>query len=182
MWQEFIVNFSGALGIAALCLLIAGTLFCVIEGIIPGFGFFGISGIAFEVVGVTLYAIQAFNNKTSAMPVFILVLFITLVIVLLFLLVVRSAKYGLLGKSSLVEKESALPIKYGEADAEVYALLIGRKGQLVCECKPVGKLRLKDEIFEIYSNGKFIGAGEEVEIIKVEGIKLIVDRVERSEK
>ena len=179
MWNEFILNFSSVLGIISLCLIVAGTIFCVIEGIIPGFGVFGILGIAFEVIGIVLYAIQAFINKTSALPVFMLILFLGLGILLLFLLLVRSAKHGLLGKSSLVENKTAIPEDYGQTEMELCEKLLNKKGKLICECRPVGKANIDDEIYEVYAKNQFLDNGEEVAVVEVVGTKILVDKINK---
>ena len=177
MWNEFVLNFSSVIGIISLCLIIAGAIFCVAEGIIPGFGVFGILGIVFEVCGVVMYAIQAFLNKTSALPVFMLILFVCTGVLLLFFIIVRSAKHGLLGKSSLVENKPAIPEDYGQIEMRYCEKLLNKQGKIVCECRPVGKAMINDEIYEVYAKNDFLDNGEEVKVVSVIGTKIIVDKI-----
>lgn len=179
MWNEFILNFSSVLGIISLCLIVAGTIFCVIEGVIPGFGVFGILGVSFEVIGIVLYAVQAYLNKTSALPVFLLIIFLSLGIIILFLLIVRSAKHGLLGKSPLVENKTAIPKDYGQSDMQLCEKLLKKQGKLICECRPIGKALIDDEIYEVYAKNQFLDNGQEVEVVEIVGTKILVEKINR---
>lgn len=177
MWIEFISNFTGVLGIASLCLILVGIVFCIIEGIIPGFGFFGISGIVMEVLGVVVYAVQAIINNGSALPVLILIVLVLAVIMLLFLIIVRSAKFGILGKTPFVENKTAIPTDYGKNENETKKQLIGKRGNIIAECRPIGKIKISDKIYEVLAKESFLECGVEAEVVEVDGVKIIVDKV-----
>lgn len=177
MWNEFISNFTGILGIVSLCLIVVGMIFCVIEGIIPGFGFFGISGIVMEALGVIIYAVQAIVNGGSALPVLILITLVVSIILLLFLLVVRSAKFGLLGKTAFVENNTAIPTDYGKAEVDLKQHLVGREGVIETECRPVGKIQIDDIIYEVLAKDTFLEKGEIAKVTSIEGTNIIVEKV-----
>ena len=158
-----------------IALLVLGVILCIVEAIIPGFGIFGILGIAFEVAGVVYHAIAS----KSALQVFILVLFVTLLILLIFLIFVRSAKFGLIGKTPIIEKATALPINY-DKDVEVFKNdLIGKMGVVIVDLHPVGKIQIGENYLEVLSKTGLISKGEIVKIVEVEGTKIFVSKVNK---
>lgn len=156
-----------------MILLVLGIIFCIVEAVIPGFGIFGVLGIACEVSGVVYHAIAS----KSAVQVLILILVLTLLTLLIFLLFVRSAKFGLLGKTAIVEKATALPINY-DKDIEVLRNeLVGKIGKVVIECRPVGKIKIGDSTLEVLSKSGMIEQGNAVKIVDVEGPKIFVEKI-----
>ncbi|MEG1499950.1 MAG: hypothetical protein RR400_02680, partial [Clostridia bacterium] len=85
-----------------------GVVFSVIEAVIPGFGFFGISGIVMFISGIIYYSLIA----DTAWKVLVLLLAVCLLIVILFIFVSKSASFGMLGKTPFFENKTALPVDY----------------------------------------------------------------------
>jgi membrane-bound ClpP family serine protease len=59
--------------------------------------------------------------------------------------------------------------------------MVGSKGKVVSALAPEGLVRIKGELWESKSDGRRIKAGEEVTVVRQEGLKLIVRR-ERPKK
>lgn len=158
-----------------IVLLVLGVIFCIIEAVVPGFGVFGILGIACEVGAVVYHAIVS----KSALQVLILVAFLVLVTLLIFLFLVRSARFGILGKTPFIEKATALPINY-DKDIEVLKNdIIGRIGVVIVACRPVGKIKVGEtSTLEVLSKSGMIEKGETVKIVEVEGPKIFVEKIE----
>ena len=152
-------------------LLCLGVILCIVESIVPGFGIFGIAGLIIELAGVVVHAIIS----GSAAQVFFLLLILVLVTILLFLLFVRSAKYGILAKSAIVENKTSIPKDYKEKTEKELSLLIGKEGLAETECKPVGKVRIADNIYEAQSKNSLIKKGEVIKVVAIEDARIIVD-------
>lgn len=171
-WTELGGLFTNMSWIVIL-LLCLGVIFCIVEAVIPGFGFFGIAGILCEIAGVVVHAI--FSG--SALQVFFLVLIIFLITVIMFLIFVNSAKHGLLSKSAIVEANTALPKDYREKAENKLKALIGKEGLTLTECKPVGKIRIGQNTYEAQSVGSVIGKGEVICITAIEDARIMIDRI-----
>ena len=173
-WNEFVSIFTGEFAWLTILLMVVGMVLCIIEAIVPGFGIFGISGILCEVGAVVVNATLC---NGSPLQVLILILIITLVTLLIFLLFVRSARFGLLGKTSIVENKSSIPSDYGKEDTQKLKELIGKEGILVTECHPVGNVRIGDEVFEVSSKGGIIPKGDVVKVVAVENNIIYVSKI-----
>ena len=155
-----------------IVLLVLGIVFCIIEGIVPGFGIFGILGIVCEVAGIIVHAVLS----GSPWQVFFLVLIMTFATVLLFLIFVFSAKHGVLGSTPLVENKPAVPYDYG-VDKH-FVKLIGKRGVVVDECRPVGKIKIEGRIMDALSTGNIIEKNSVVRVVKIKDNILYVEKFE----
>ena len=171
-WGEFVNLFTQMHWVVVL-LLCLGIAFCIVEAIVPGFGFFGITGILCEIGGIVVHAVIS----GSVAQVFFLVLLIVLVVGLLFLIFIRSAKYGLLAKSALVENKPSIPNDYKEKAEKELAKLIGQEGLTLTECKPVGKIRIGQNSYEAQSRGMLIQKGEVIKVVAIEDARIMIDKI-----
>lgn len=156
-----------------ILLLCLGIILCIIEAVIPGFGFFGIAGILCEIGGVVFHAVIS----GSAVQVFFLILIIVLITLIIFLIFVHSAKRGLLAKSAIVENKSSLPNDYREKAEEELEHLVGKEGLTLTECKPVGKIRIGQDTYEAQSIGPVIKKGEVIKVTSIEDARIMIDRI-----
>ncbi len=115
MWQEFIDIWTGQYSWIIIALMIVGMVFCIIEAAVPGFGVFGIVGIMAEVAAVVVHG--AFLDGTIIQVLILIALLATFTLVV-FAIFVRSAKFGMLGKSQIVENKTSIQNDYGEAEEE----------------------------------------------------------------
>ena len=154
-------------------LLCLGIVLCIVEATIPGFGIFGIAGIVCEIAGIITHAIIS----GSAAQVFFLLLIVVLVMILITLLFVRSAKYGLLAKSAIVENDTAIPKDYKEKAEKELIDLVGKEGLTLTECRPVGKIRIGENSYEAQSRSTVIEKGEVIKVVAVEDARLVIDKL-----
>lgn len=167
------VNLFAQMHWIVILLLSLGVVFCIIEAIIPGFGFFGIMGILCEVAAIVVHSI--FSG--SAIQAVFLSLIVILVVVLVFLLIIRSAKHGLLAKTAIVENKTALPNDFRQKAEDELKSLIGKEGLAVTECRPVGKIRIDQETYEAQSVGKVIPKGDVVKVVAIEDARIMIDKL-----
>ena len=158
---------------AVIALLALGVVLCLIAAIVPGFGIFGILGIMCEMGAVIIHAVVS----GSAVQVFFLILLVLLVTGLLFLLFIHSAKYGILAKTAIVENKSSIPKDYKEKTEKELKPLIGKEGLALTECRPVGKIRIGEEIYEAQAKGLLIQKGEVVKVVAIEDARIMIDKI-----
>ncbi len=171
-WTEFVSLFTNMHWVVIL-LLSFGVVLCIVEAAVPGFGVFGLLGIACEVAGIIVHAVVS----GSVLQVFILLILLVLVTCLLFLLFIRSAKHGLLAKSALVENRPSIPKDYKEKTEKELKTLIGQEGLTLTSCRPVGKIRIGENTYEAQAKSSIINKGCVIKVIAIEDARIIIDRI-----
>lgn len=151
--------------IAGILLLIAGFILVGIEMVLPGFSAPGISGIICLVAGVFLLADSVMEGVVIAIAV--LALMGILMAVILWLL-----SHGKLKSPIILEEEQKTAEGYLSSSDLQY--LLGRQGTAATDLRPSGAGVFDDVKFDVMSEGNYISAGMPIEIIKVEGSKLVV--------
>ena len=177
MFIEEITKLATEISWAVVMLLFAGFVLCFIEAIIPNYGVVGIVGLLCEIAGIVLHGILS----GSILQVFVIVLIVLIVLSLLILLFVRSAKYGFLSKSAIVENKTAIPVDYGDQENNDNLSLIGQIGEVVIDCRPIGKMKFGDQIYDVLSKKNFILVGEKAEVVDVVGNNIYVEKIEKGE-
>ena len=173
MWESFIEIFTGPFSWITITLMVVGIVLCIIEAAMPGFGVFGILGIICEVGAVVTNAIVA----GDPIQVLILFLLVSLITLLIFLVFVRSARFGILGKTPLVEKRTSISENYGAEQEKELNELVGKEGIVTSSCRPIGKVRINQDVYEVRSNSALINKGEVVKVVAIEDMAIIVDKI-----
>lgn len=172
IWEE-ITKLATQTSLIVVILLVVGVIFCFIEAIVPGFGFFGISGILMVLAGIVFHAVIS----GSVLQVVFIITILSLVFTLIVLMFLRSAKYGLLAKLSFVENKTALPIDYAQKDENDLTHLIGKTGKTITECRPVGKILIEDVPYEVFAKSDFLGNSVDVIITEIEGSSIYIEKL-----
>ena len=160
------------LTILGLLCLLAGFIFVGIEMVVPGFSVPGISGIVCLIAGVFLLADTVMEG--FFITVIVLALLGILMAVMLYLL-----SKGKFRSPIILEEEQKSTEGYLSSSDLKY--LLGKKGVAMTDLRPTGVGQIDGINFDVISEGNYISAGAPVEIIKVEGSKLIV-RVSEEDK
>lgn len=151
----------------AALFMIVGGLLLVLEFIIPGFGLAGISGIMFVVIGMVFIG-QILNLSSATM-----FLILALLIVAMAYIIRRSAKSKRVEK--IVLKEN-LTSERGYTSSEIKKEYLGKKGIARTDLRPSGFMEIDGRSVDVISEGEYIKKGTEVEVVKVEGSKVIIRR------
>lgn len=171
-WEE-ITKLATQTSLIVVVLLVIGVIFCFIEAIIPGFGFFGISGIIMVMSGIIVHAVLS----GSALQVLFILIILALVFTLIVLVFLRSAKYGLLAKLSFVENKTALPLDYDQKDGNDLTHLIGKIGKTITECRPVGKILIDGVPYEALAKSDFLSNSVDVIITEIDSNSIYIERL-----
>ena len=150
-------------------LLSDGTkVFLGIEAVVPGFGFFGVTGL------ISLLAGSYYLLGGGAEAAYILlgvVLALGAVVALLFVYLPAESKWN---PFVLWEKQEN---RHGYTGAEDHSQYLGKRGEVVAPLRPAGTVIIDGERVDVVSFGDYIMPGALVEIVKVEGNKLFVQEV-----
>ncbi|ASJ07475.1 NfeD family protein [Thermococcus pacificus] len=155
---------------AGLVLLILAMIFFIAEALTPTFGLFTVAGvITFIVGGIMLFSGSGGEYLVTGETYSILRIAIIVTAVLLGL-------FFLFGVAAVVRAHKRKP----EAGKEE---LVGTVGKVVEDLDPEGVVKLRGELWKARSSdGSRIPVGEKVRVVKVEGLTLIVKKVEGNEE
>ncbi|MDO5377160.1 MAG: NfeD family protein [Clostridia bacterium] len=148
----------------ALCLMLGAGLI-IVEVFLPGFGLPGISGVVLVGVG-TLLAGMHFGALVAVG----LLLVIIAVLAVLISWVLRSAAKGAMCGSELFLHEKD-ELGGGHADMQAF---VGKRGKTMSVLRPAGIGDFDGVRLNVVTEGSFINSGTDVEIIRVEGSRIVV--------
>lgn len=173
----FALYFGGniAAGVAeywVLILFVFGIALMLVEAFIPGFGVFGIAGLISTLASIVLAAVSVQTGM--------LMLMISLVLAIAFVIVAFRffTKRGALRHIILSEQEKPGLGYVAPLDQKN---LVGLQGIAVTALRPSGTAMIGEKRIDVVSEGAFIPSGEAVFVDRVEGVRVIVRRV-NSEK
>jgi len=155
-----------------IILFAIGIICMVVEMLEPGMGVFGIVGVIVMVIDIFILA----ENFVQGLVLFaglaiIVVIFIVLIVVL--------SSYGILPKS-LVLKESTNN-ESGYTAASEIKLKVGDKGVALTDLRPAGKAEFGYVSADVVSHGEFVVRGAPIEVITVNGNKIVVKETDGDE-
>lgn len=162
-----------SLTVLGILFLVAGFVLVGIEIVLPGFSLPGISGIICLVAGVFLLADSLIEG------------FVITVVVLALLGILMAVMLWLLSKGKfrspiILEEEQKRTEGYLSSNDLKY--LLGKKGVAVTDLRPTGVGKIDGINFDVLTEGNYISRDSEIEIIKVEGSKLIVRMCAETQK
>lgn len=166
--MEFVEIFTQMSWIAAL-LLIVGAVFMLIEVFIPGFGFFGITGILSLIAGIVVRICQGLNLTQSIALVLISLVFFVIVSMIM----IGSAKYGLLGRTGLFERKSSISEDYNLVSKQ-YRKLVGKSGKAITKIDLAGKAKINGKIYDVMSINSYIEVGQHVKVVEIKDNTIMV--------
>ncbi len=170
-WDEVVSLFT-EMNVVPAILLTLGLILCIIEMFVPGFGAFGISGIVCLVGGIV--AKMLYGGTVTQM--FALIVIFAIILLIMFGIAVWSAKRGLISRSPMVLKETALPENYAEADKSLQKLK-GKEGLTVTICRPFGTIQIDDKFYDASSVDEYLEKGTLVKVVEVEGDQIFIQKV-----
>ena len=159
--------------LAIILFFLAGTALLVVEVFMPGFGVAGISGIALEGVSIALMLIN--HGPFAALGLTILVLAMIAIVISITL---RSATKGRLANSPFVLKKAETASDGYTATQGDLDMFIGKEGTVTTTLRPVGMADIDGVRLNVNSDGEFIPKGTRVRVTSVDGLRLIVRKID----
>lgn len=157
--------FDFVLNIPALICFIIGLAFLIAEMFTPGIGLSGAAGAIFLIVAV---AIQA-NSIEQGLLLLIIVFVIIAIFAIIFF---RSASKGRIEKSPIVLKDQITDHGHD------FSYLIGQTGIVLTDLRPAGSAKIGDKKYDVVARSAFISAGEQIKVTEVDGMRIVVERID----
>jgi len=175
LWGHWLVRLAGW---EEVLLIGIGLILLAIEVfVVPGFGIFGGLGIAAVLSGLGLSLVGAgatWGVILFALGQVLLALLIAIVVALAFLRVVPRLSFG----RPLV-LETGLTAESGYASApEADRRWLGKRGTAASTLRPAGIAHFDRERVDVVTEGEFIETGEAIEVIRVDGNRIVVRPVQ----
>jgi membrane-bound serine protease (ClpP class) len=172
-WGHWLVQLTGW---EELLLVGAGFVLLVLEVFVtPGFGLLGALGLIALLggLGLSLVGVGAtWEGILIAAGRVVLSLLLALAAALAILRVLPRLPFG---RRLVLETEMAADSGYASAP-ERDRHWLGKRGTAASPLRPAGLAHIDDERVDVVSDGEFIDAGESLEVIRVDGNRIVVRR------
>lgn len=160
----------GTAGWVEVALAVSGLVLLAVELFTPGFGIFGVAGIA-------AFAGAIFLAAPSAGLAWQYLMWTTLALAFVLVALIRAISQRGLGKA-LTLSDTA---RGWFAQAEDRSRLVGREGVSLTVLRPAGTAVFGDQRLDVVTEGEFVPAGVPVRIIRVEGTRIVVRAIAKTE-
>ena len=150
-------------------LFLAGLILLAIEFFVPGFGFFGIAGLASILLSLFMTlggGIGALNIMATG----------TVAAVVVFLVLLRYLPSSGLWNRLVLKNE--LKTEQGYTASDNLNRLIGLEGVVLTLLRPAGSVRIGEQVFDVVSEGRFVEPGARVKVLGVNGNRIVVRAIE----
>ena len=164
---------AGFAGYESIILMVLGFSLFVVEFFVPG-GIAGLLGVA-AILGSILLAGGDLRITAISILIAIIVATVGMVIIMKFF----GKRLHLFKRIILSD---ATDTKSGYVSTANRPDLIGQTAKTKTALRPSGTIELNDEYIDAVSEGRYIGAGKNVKIIKVEGSRIVVRELEKQEE
>lgn len=161
-------SYSTGLSIFVLLLFIGGLALIGLEMFVPG-GIVGTVGII-----IVVYAI-IYVNKSTYYIAFILIVSLILAVILYY--VNRNVFHKKLMFLDRLVLNDSISTEDGYVASESRVELVGKKLIAYTDLRPAGVAILDNEKLDVVTDGDFIEKGNKIEVIRVEGMRIVVKKI-----
>ncbi|MBO5954498.1 MAG: hypothetical protein J6Q13_00840 [Clostridia bacterium] len=165
---EFVQIFTEMPWFVAL-MLIVGAIMMIVEIFVPGFGFFGITGSLSLVAGVITRICFGLDINQSLLLVLIVLGFFIVV----FMVMIYGAQFGILGKTGLFERRTTLDKDYNKADREKRKL-VGKSGKTISKLDLGGQAKIRGKIYDVVSISSYIEPNSNIKVVEIKDNTIMV--------
>ncbi len=159
---------TGVAGWLEIILFVSGILLILIEMFVPGFGFWGISGIS--CIGLSLFL--TLGGNMTAITILSLSLVMAIIAFLLILKFLPASQ--LWGKIILKDKETG---QAGFTSSSDYSPYLGCEGVVISFLRPAGVIEIDGVHIDVVSEGQYIEPGAKVKVVSINGSRIVVRRI-----
>ncbi|MYL41727.1 nodulation protein NfeD [Virgibacillus massiliensis] len=159
---------AGLAGMEAIVLLILGVVLIIAEFFVPG-GIVGVLGIGAIIVSLFMSGYDLGHMSMSIGIAFL----VTLIIAVILFRRIGMDK-GVFRHIILKEQTTS---EQGYVSAENRLDLIGSAGIVVTPLRPAGTAMIDQERLDVVSEGGFIDEGQQIKVVKVEGVRIVVRKI-----
>ena len=160
---------KGLVSLYQIAIFIVGVIFIIIEILTPTVGL--LAGIG--VVAVFYSLILAMGGDINAIYMMVISLVIAIII---FAIIIKKLPSSKLWKKIILTNTSST--EQGYVSSVDYSQYLNKEGIVLTELRPSGSVEIDGAPVDVVSEGKFISKGEKVRVVKIEGMRIIVRKIE----
>lgn len=149
-------------------LYVLGLVLLMIEALVPGFGIAGITGLIFVLASIVMISASFFQAM--------LLLIGTIIVAIMLIVAMYKLGYGKRFIKSMVLNTEQKNEK-GYVSSKDYEKYLGMHGIVITPLRSAGTVLIDGQRIDAVSEAEFIGKDIEVEVIKIEGSRIVVKRV-----
>ncbi|MEX2198001.1 MAG: NfeD family protein [Burkholderiales bacterium] len=173
LWGHWLVQLAGW---EELLLALGGIVLLMLElFVIPGFGIAGVLGILALAAALVLSMLGTGDTPQFIMATAARVVFALLFALLASLLLLRYLPRLPFGRQFVLQTGLDAAQGYASAPEHDHALL-GKRGRTTSPLHPAGIVEIEGERVDVVSDGELIDAGELIEVVRVDGNRIVVRR------
>ena len=161
---EFFEILAGITWVSIL-LFIIGIAFVILELYTPGIGIPGLIG------GLSLIAFIFITGETASQRMILTGILIVICAILFVIF------FTLLSKKRLPKSLILDASEEGFTGAEDKQYLLGKTGTVLSKCRPAGNADFDGKKVDVVSRGEFIEKDKKIEVIEIEGNRIVVKEV-----
>jgi membrane-bound serine protease (ClpP class) len=165
--------------IVEILMFIAGLGLILLEVfVIPGFGIAGIGGILLIIASLFLALVGA-DPFLDMRAVSMAIIQLTVALVLSIILIIVLAKF--LPRTNIFKK---FVLSFEEKSEEGFVShstseeLVGKTGKALTDLRPSGTAEIDDKRVDVVTDSEFIEKGSNIEVLEVEGIRVVVKKIQ----
>jgi len=179
LWGHWLVQLAGW---EELLLALAGAALLALEVfVIPGFGIAGALGILALLAALVLSMLGPGNTPQFMMLAAGRVVLALLLALVASLLLLRFLPRLPFGRRLILQTELDATRGYASAPRSD-AQLLGKRGRATSPLRPAGIAELEGQRVDVVSDGELIEAGQVVEVIRVDGNRIVVRRTTKTDE
>ncbi|HZX21388.1 MAG TPA: nodulation protein NfeD [Clostridia bacterium] len=160
---------AGNTGWSTAIIFLAGIILLVIEAFIPGFGVVGTGGIVCIIISIFLASSSATTALVSLLVSFILTL---IIFVIILKYAPKNEHFNRIVLKTKLDKDK------GFTPFDNYDRYIGQTGTVITPLRPSGTISIDGQLLDVVSEGRFIGKEEIVKVNRIEGIRIVVQKID----
>ncbi|SFH57385.1 membrane-bound serine protease (ClpP class) [Tindallia magadiensis] len=160
---------AGNTGMAVILVFLAAIALLLIEAMAPGFGIAGLGGLVLIIVSVVM------ASSTTGVAVVSLAVAFLMSIIALILIIKYAPKSSYFDRLTLGIKMTS---DSGYTSTERREDLVGKKGIVTSYLRPSGTVEVDGERIDAVSEGVYLEAGTNVQVIRMEGRRIVVKKID----
>lgn len=161
---------AGLAGWGVILLFLTGIIFLLVEAFVtPGFGIFGVLGLGMMVLSI-VFVYPSWEQAVISLVIAV-VGAVLLLLLSIRILPTRAAWQRLVLKTDI---DTAGGYVAPKADLKE---LVGKQGIALTPLRPAGSAQIEDQRVDVVTEGEFIEKGSPIKVVKVEGWRVIVERM-----
>ena len=161
---------QGLISLYHIGIFLVGILFIAGEVLMPTVGILGAIGVATLFYSLVL-SLGGDINAVYAM------LMAAVLAIIIFVIILKKLPSSVLWKKIVLRDTSST--EKGYVTAAEHNELIGRKARVLTDVRPAGSILLDGIPIDVVSEGDYIEKGTKVEIVSVNGARVVVRRMDR---